>query len=127
LIIVDYLQLMSPDRVSKDGNRVSDVSDISRGLKMLARELNVPVIALSQLSRSSEYRESGEPRLSDLRDSGAIEQDADVVLMLWKKGDVAFDDIDETVYAKIAKHRNGPTGLAELQFHRPTAKFSEVR
>jgi replicative DNA helicase len=127
LIIVDYLQLMSPDRVSRDGNRVSDVSDISRGLKMLARELNVPVIALSQLSRSSEYRESGEPRLSDLRDSGAIEQDADVVLMLWKKGDVAFDDIDETVYAKIAKHRNGPTGLAELQFHRPTAKFSEVR
>lgn len=127
LIIVDYLQLMTPDRVSKDGNRVSDVSDISRGLKMLARELNVPVIALSQLSRSSEYRESGEPRLSDLRDSGAIEQDADVVLMLWKKGDVAFDDIDETVYAKIAKHRNGPTGLAELQFHRPTAKFSEVR
>jgi len=126
LIIVDYLQLMSPDRVSKDGNRVNDVSDISRGLKMLARELNVAVIALSQLSRSSEYRESGEPRLSDLRDSGAIEQDADVVLMLWKKGDVAFDDIDETVYAKIAKHRNGPTGLAELQFHRPTAKFSEV-
>lgn len=127
LVIVDYLQLMSPDRVSKDGNRVNDVSDISRGLKMLARELNVPVIALSQLSRSSEYRESGEPRLSDLRDSGAIEQDADVVLMLWKKGDVAFDDIDETVYAKIAKHRNGPTGLAELQFHRPTAKFSEVK
>lgn len=127
LIIVDYLQLMSPDRVSKDGNRVNDVSDISRGLKMLARELNVPVIALSQLSRSSEYRESGEPRLSDLRDSGAIEQDADLVLMLWKKGDVAFDDIDETVYAKIAKHRNGPTGLAELQFHRPTAKFSEVK
>ncbi len=127
LIVVDYLQLMSPDRVSRDGNRVNDVSDISRGLKMLARELNVPVIALSQLSRSSEYRESGEPRLSDLRDSGAIEQDADVVLMLWKKGDVAFDDIDETVYAKIAKHRNGPTGLAELQFHRPTAKFSEVK
>jgi len=127
LIIVDYLQLMSPDRVSKDGNRVNDVSDISRGLKMLARELNVPVIALSQLSRSSEYRESGEPRLSDLRDSGAIEQDADLVLMLWKKGDVAFDDIDETVYAKIAKHRNGPTGLAELHFHRPTAKFSEVK
>jgi replicative DNA helicase len=127
LVIVDYLQLMSPDRVSRDGNRVNDVSDISRGLKMLARELNVPVIALSQLSRSSEYRESGEPRLSDLRDSGAIEQDADVVLMLWKKGDVAFDDIDETVYAKIAKHRNGPTGLAELQFHRPTAKFSEVK
>jgi replicative DNA helicase len=127
LVIVDYLQLMSPDRVSRDGNRVNDVSDISRGLKMLAREMNVPVIALSQLSRSSEYRESGEPRLSDLRDSGAIEQDADVVLMLWKKGDAAFDDIDEQVYVKIAKHRNGPTGLAELNFHRPTAKFSEVR
>lgn len=127
LVIVDYLQLMSPDRVSRDGNRVNDVSDISRGLKMLAREVNVPVIALSQLSRSSEYRESGEPRLSDLRDSGAIEQDADLVLMLWKKGDVAFDDIDETVYVKIAKHRNGPTGQAELRFHRPTATFSEVR
>lgn len=127
LVIVDYLQLMSPDRVSKDGNRVNDVSDISRGLKMLAREINVPVIALSQLSRSSEYRESGEPRLSDLRDSGAIEQDADLVLMLWKKGDAAFDDIDEMVYAKIAKHRNGPTGLAELKFNRPTATFTEAK
>lgn len=127
LVIVDYLQLMSPDRVSRDGNRVNDVSDISRGLKMLAREMNVPVIALSQLSRSSEYRESGEPRLSDLRDSGAIEQDADLVLMMWKKAESGFDDIDEAVYAKIAKHRNGPTGQAELVFNRPTATFSEAK
>ena len=106
---------------------MNDVSDISRGLKMLARELNVPVIALSQLSRSSEYRESGEPRLSDLRDSGAIEQDADLVLMMWKKAESGFDDIDEAVYAKIAKHRNGPTGQAELVFNRPTATFSEAK
>jgi len=126
LIIVDYLQLMAPDKQTKDGNRVYDVADISRGLKALARELDVPVVALSQLSRSSEYRENNEPKLSDLRDSGAIEQDADVVLMLWRSTDVSLDLAVETVHCKIAKHRNGPTGRADLMFHRPTATFKGV-
>ena len=116
LVIVDYLQLMSPDKGSKDANRVNEVADISRALKALARELDVPVIALSQLSRSSEYRESGEPRLSDLRDSGAIEQDADMVLMLWRKEQPDFTKQSETVSCKIAKHRNGPTGVCDLEF-----------
>ena len=123
MIIVDYLQLMAPDKHTKDGNRVYDVADISRGLKALARELDVPVVALSQLSRSSEYREGNEPKLSDLRDSGAIEQDADVVLMMWRSNDVSLDVSTEPVHCKIAKHRNGPTGRAELLFHRPTATF----
>jgi hypothetical protein len=123
LIIVDYLQLMSPDKSSKDSNRVNEVSEISRGLKALARELDVPVIALSQLSRMSEYRESGEPRLSDLRDSGAIEQDADLVLMLWRKTDPDFLAASEVVSCKIAKHRNGATGACDLEFIKNTASF----
>ena len=123
LVVVDYLQLMSPDRGNKDSNRVYDVAEISRGLKALARELDVPVVALSQLSRSSEYRENNEPKLSDLRDSGAIEQDADVVLMLWRSTDVSLDVSVETVHCKVAKHRNGPTGRTELMFNRTTATF----
>jgi replicative DNA helicase len=125
LIVVDYLQLMTADRTTKDANRVSETSDISRGLKRLAREMGVPVIALSQLSRSSEHREGGQPRLSDLRDSGAIEQDADVVLMLWRQGQqdplVEYEDVN----AIIAKHRNGPTGMVELTFHKPTTTFHD--
>jgi replicative DNA helicase len=123
LIIVDYLQLMSPDRGSKDANRVNEVADISRALKALARELDVPVIALSQLSRMSEYRDSGEPRLSDLRDSGAIEQDADMVLMLWRKEQPDFTKQSETISCKVAKHRNGPTGVCDLEFIKSTASF----
>ena len=123
LVVVDYLQLMSPDRGTKDSNRVYDVAEISRGLKALARELDIPVVALSQLSRSSEYRENNEPKLSDLRDSGAIEQDADVVLMLWRSTDVSLDVSVETVHCKVAKHRNGPTGRTELMFNRTTATF----
>jgi replicative DNA helicase len=123
LVIVDYLQLMSPDKGNKDANRVNEVADISRALKALARELDVPVIALSQLSRMSEYRETGEPRLSDLRDSGAIEQDADVVLMLWRKEQPDFTRPVEGVSCKIAKHRNGATGICELEFMKSTASF----
>jgi len=116
LIIVDYLQLMSSDRATKDANRVIEVAEISRSLKSLARELDVPVVALSQLNRSSEHREDGEPRLSDLRDSGAIEQDADVVLMLWRPSDHA-------VRLKVAKHRNGPTGEVDLEWRKETVEF----
>lgn len=123
LIIVDYLQLMAPDKSSKDSNRVNEVSEISRALKGLARELDVPIIALSQLSRMSEYRETGEPRLSDLRDSGAIEQDADLVLMLWRKEQPSFEAAIETVSCKVAKHRNGPTGVCDLEFVKSTASF----
>ena len=113
LVIVDYLQLMQATTTSRDANRVQEVSEISRGLKALARELNVPVIALSQLSRQPEMRESKEPRLSDLRESGAIEQDADLVMFLWRDKERASDDSEtegEVIKLKLAKHRNGPTG-----------------
>lgn len=123
LIVVDYLQLMTADRATKDANRVSETSDISRGLKRLAREMNVPVIALSQLSRSSEHREGGQPRLSDLRDSGAIEQDADVVLMLWRQNPPDIANEYEDVKAIVAKHRNGPTGMVDLLFKKATTTF----
>jgi len=123
MIIVDYLQLMTADKSGKDQNRVNEVADISRGLKAIARELNVPVIALSQLSRMSEYRDTGEPRLSDLRDSGAIEQDADVVLMLWRPDSTSMESPIQDVKCKIAKHRNGPTGTCDLEFVRSTATF----
>lgn len=128
LLIIDYLQLMhSPGR--KDGNRVQEVSDISRGLKGLARELRVPVVALSQLSRAPEGRDNSEPRLSDLRESGAIEQDADLVLFLWrpKRLDDDFQDPDgEIINAKLAKHRNGPIGEFALWFKRSQTKFFTV-
>ena len=116
MVIVDYLQLMASDRATKDANRVIEVAEISRSLKQLARELDVPVIALSQLNRSSEHREDGEPRLSDLRDSGAIEQDADIVLMLWRPN-------DSGVRLKVAKHRNGPIGQVDLMWRKETVEF----
>ena len=126
LVIVDYLQLMQATTQSRDANRVQEVSEISRGLKALARELSVPVIALSQLSRQPEMRESKEPRLSDLRESGAIEQDADLVLFLWRDKDRAGDDQDsdgEVVNLKLAKHRNGPTGEVQLWFKKRQTRF----
>jgi replicative DNA helicase len=128
LIIVDYLQLLhAPNAAGKDTNRVQEVSAISAGLKQIARELKVPVIALSQLNRGSEARDSGEPRLSDLRESGSIEQDADVVVFLWKKA-AAQDGYEvnedgEWVYAKVAKQRNGPTGDFQLWFRKAQTRF----
>lgn len=109
LIIVDYLQLVRGRGLE---NRVQEVSEISMGLKNLARELKVPVLAVSQLSRAVEARGSARPRLADLRESGSIEQDADVVVFLYREEEEA----PENVTAEIAKHRNGPTGSFKIRF-----------
>jgi len=126
LVVVDYLQLMQSSVASRDANRVQEVSEISRGLKALARELKVPVVALSQLSRQPEMRESKEPRLSDLRESGSIEQDADLVMFLYREKDRGADDQHadgEVVKLKLAKHRNGPTGEIDLWFKKAQTRF----
>lgn len=116
LLVVDYLQLAHGR--SKD-NRVQEVAEISQGLKNIARELRIPVLSLSQLSRAIESRGEKSPQLSDLRESGSIEQDADVVMFLYRKD----DDIREAVTLKIAKHRNGPLGEVELFFKGDRIKF----
>jgi len=123
LVIVDYLQLMQGSVAQKEANRVQEVSEISRGLKQLARELKVPVIALSQLSRGVEQRGTQEPRLSDLRESGSIEQDADVVIFLYREGEQNVESDVELVKAKVAKHRNGPIGEVPLQFRKSNTRF----
>jgi replicative DNA helicase len=134
LIVVDYLQLMQGD--SRGESRVQEVSYISRALKGLARELNVPLLAVSQLSRAPEWRASHRPILADLRESGSIEQDADVVMFIYR---------DEVYYTReewerehpgesypppaeiiIAKHRNGPTGEVKMLFKPRLAKFDNI-
>ncbi len=130
LIIVDYLQLITP-RDNKYFSVVQQVTEISRGLKALARELNIPIIAVSQLSREIERRDYKKPRLSDLRDSGSIEQDADVVMFIYRKDRIKADeDISEeeknTAEVIIAKHRNGPLGNVKLKFNPKTLTFSEI-
>lgn len=126
LIIVDYLQLMQSASRS-DGNRVQEVSEISRGLKLIARELNVPVIALSQLSRSVESRNPQIPQLADLRESGSIEQDADIVMFIYREAyynpETDRQNITDLI---IAKHRNGPTGRVELYFHPERLRFMSL-
>jgi len=125
MIIVDYLQLMSSNR--RSDNRVQEISEISRGLKGLARELNVPVVALSQLSRAVETRSDHRPMLSDLRESGSIEQDADIVMFIYRD-----DKYDENSEKKgiaeliVAKHRNGPVGSVNLRFFERTARFADL-
>lgn len=125
-IVVDYLQLMTPTQSKTNDNVVQQVTEISRSLKHLARELDVPVLALSQLSRAVESR-GGRPRLSDLRDSGSIEQDADVVMFIHRedkmKEDSARPNIAEIL---IEKHRNGPTGIAELYFDEKRTTFLSI-
>lgn len=119
LIMIDYIQLMSSGSNKKDQNRQNEVSEISRNLKITAKELNVPIIALSQLSRGVESRTDHRPMLSDLRDSGAIEQDADIVLFLYnpeKYNDVPQEDEPGTVELIVAKHRNGRTGTVKLRW-----------
>lgn len=118
LIVVDYLQLMRGRSLE---NRVQEVSEISWGLKALAKELNIPVMAASQLNRSIEQRGTRMPQLSDLRESGSIEQDADVVMFLFRQDDEAKNE----VMLSIAKHRNGPTGVIPLFFKAERTKFYE--
>ena len=126
LVVVDYLQLMQASTSNKDSNRVQEVSEISRGLKQLARELKVLVLALSQLSRGVEQRGTAEPRLSDLRESGSIEQDSDVVIFLYRDGEQNPDSEVELIKAKVAKHRNGPIGEVPLQFRKSNTRFYTV-
>jgi replicative DNA helicase len=123
LVIVDYLQLMAGD--GRADNRQQEVSNISRAMKQLARELSVPVIAVSQLNRAPEARADREPQLADLRESGAIEQDADMVMFIYE--DPSDPASKGVVKVKIAKHRNGPTGLVRLGFVRDYTQFRTLR
>ena len=127
LLIIDYLQLMSTGNMSFAGNRVQEISEISRSLKQLGRELHVPVLALSQLSRAVENRPGNIPQLSDLRDSGSIEQDADVVMMMYRE-DYYEEDSDRPGMTDIyiRKHRNGPIGRVELHFKKEQMRFYDV-
>jgi replicative DNA helicase len=153
LIIVDYLQLLRPSvQVRTLENRVQEISDISRGLKALAKELNVPVLALSQLSRAVEAREDKRPMLADLRESGSIEQDADVVMFIFREEyylargeptrrpdetDEKYNDryerwhkrlreVEATAEILIAKQRHGPIGTVKLRFEAETTKFDNL-
>lgn len=129
VLIIDYLQLMSAGKLSysAQSNRVQEISEISRSLKALARDLSIPIIALSQLSRAVEARPSKIPQLSDLRESGAIEQDADVVLMIYRE-DYYEEDTDRKGITDIfiRKHRNGPIGHIELAFKKEQMKFLDI-
>ncbi|HMS32361.1 MAG TPA: replicative DNA helicase [Candidatus Saccharibacteria bacterium] len=124
LIVIDYLQLMSSAKKSYGDNRVQEISEISRGLKMVARELGVPVMALSQLSRSVESRPDKRPQLADLRESGSIEQDADLVMFIYRE-DYYNPETDRQGITDIIikKHRNGPTGQLELYFDKQRVRF----
>ena len=133
LLIVDYLQLIKPRAEMQ--SMVQQVTETSRGLKSLARELNVPILALSQLSRAVDQRDDKTPRLSDLRESGSLEQDSDVVLFLARKDKDAYgskkqeslsDEDQNLVRVIIAKHRNGPQGVAELKFDHEKVSFRDI-
>ncbi|GAB4427279.1 MAG: replicative DNA helicase [Anaerolineales bacterium] len=125
LIMIDYLQLMGGD--TRTDNRVQEVSYISRNLKVLARELNVPVLAAAQLSRAVEQRSDKRPVLSDLRESGSLEQDADIVMFIYRPDQYEKDTVKQNVAEIIvAKHRNGPVGSVELIFRGALAKFENA-
>ena len=125
LVVVDYLQLMTGR--SNAENRQVEVSEISRGLKILARELECPVLALSQLSRQLEMRADKRPMLADLRESGSIEQDADVVMFIYRDDVYNPDSPDRgTAEILVSKHRNGPTGMVRLAFLDHYTKFANM-
>jgi len=128
LLIVDYLQLLQPRKNYE--SVVQQVTEISRGLKALARELNIPVVAVSQLSRAVDQREARIPRLSDLRESGSIEQDADVVILLNPKDrgreTSSGGEGEGIVEVRVAKHRNGPLGMVELFFDKQKVSFRNI-
>ena len=145
MIVVDYLQLLQGSGNNRDGNRVQEISEISRGLKTLAKELDLPVLALSQLSRAVEQREDKRPQLSDLRESGSIEQDADIVMFVYREDYYVAaqeprdpDDPKHAVWAEqmakvyglaevvIAKQRHGATGKVRLKFEAEITKFSDL-
>lgn len=144
LIVVDYLQLLQGTARNSGENRVQEVSEITRGLKTLAKELNVPVLALSQLSRAVEQREDKHPQLADLRESGTIEQDADIVLFVYREeyyhaqkkpedGSEKFDKwlekahrIEGRAEVVVAKQRHGSTGIVPLMFHKSTTRFADI-
>jgi replicative DNA helicase len=127
LLIIDYLQLM--EAKYRTDNRVQEISEISRGLKQIAKELNIPVLALSQLNRGVESRQPPIPKLADLRESGSIEQDADIVMFIYResvyKRDLEFDR-KNLAEIHIAKHRNGPTGLVKLYFDEQKVTFRNL-
>ncbi|MGO4987845.1 MAG: replicative DNA helicase [Gallicola sp.] len=125
MVMIDYLQLMSGE--GRTENRQQEISNISRGLKALAKDLNCPIIALSQLSRAPEQRSDHRPIMSDLRESGAIEQDADLVMMIYRD-DYYHEDSEKPNTAEliVTKHRNGPTGTVELFFNKKMTKFSDL-
>ena len=129
LVIIDYLQLMQTP-ISNNGNRAQELSQITRALKNLAREFNIPIIALSQLSRNIETRSDKKPILSDLRESGSIEQDADLVLMLYQNEpntpDSLLDTSNKMIDLIIAKQRNGPTGNIQLRFDKKRTKYLDL-
>ena len=144
LIVVDYLQLMTSDKRRGLENRTQEIGEITQGLKALAKELEIPIIALSQLSRQVEGREDKRPQLSDLRESGSIEQDADVVLFIFReeyylsrkkpedgtaenaKWQEQMEQISGKAEIIIGKHRHGPTGIIDLQFHSELTRFSDL-
>jgi replicative DNA helicase len=132
-IVIDYLQLMTSGQTNSAGSREQEVSTISRSLKSIAKELNVPIIALSQLNRSVEMRSGNKrPQLSDLRESGAIEQDADLVIFIHRPEYYGLDVDEEGNSLKgiaeliVAKHRNGPIGDVQLKFTREFARFTNL-
>ncbi len=144
LLVVDYLQLMTPSGLKRTDNRVQEISEITRGLKILAKDLNIPVLALSQLSRQVESRDDKRPQLSDLRESGSIEQDADVVMFVYREAyyrskaepmegtpehqewQAAMERVHNIAEVIIAKQRHGPTGTVRMHFEGAFTRFSDL-